>query len=36
MIENIPETALFVCFGAMSNAGMMTGLATIEAVKQSE
>lgn len=30
MIENVPETELFVCFGAMSNVGMMTGLAAIE------
>jgi len=36
MAENIPENALFVCFGAMSNVGMMTGLASIEAVKQVE
>ena len=36
MAENVPETALFVCFGAMSNVGMMTGLAAIEAVKQVE
>jgi uncharacterized metal-binding protein len=37
MTENsVPETALFVCFGAMSNVGMMTGLAAIEAVKQVE
>lgn len=36
MADNIPETALFVCFGAMSNVGMMTGLAAIEAVKQVE
>lgn len=36
MTENVPDTALFVCFGAMSNVGMMTGLAAIEAVKQVE
>jgi uncharacterized metal-binding protein len=36
MTENVPETALFVCFGAMSNVGMMTGLAAIEAVKKVE
>lgn len=36
MAENVPETALFVCFGAMSNVGMMTGLAAIEAIKQVE
>jgi len=34
MAENIPENALFVCFGAMSNVGMMTGLASLEAIKQ--
>jgi len=34
MTENVPETALFVCFGAMSNVGMMTGLAALEAVKK--
>jgi len=34
MAENVPENALFVCFGAMSNVGMLTGLAAIEAVKQ--
>ena len=33
MSENVPESALFVCFGAMSNVGMMTGLAALEAVK---
>ncbi|OJX47154.1 MAG: hypothetical protein BGO78_16890 [Chloroflexi bacterium 44-23] len=36
MSENVPETALFVCFGAMSNVGMMTGLAALEAVKKVE
>ena len=36
MAENVPDNALFVCFGAMSNVGMMTGLAAIEAVKQVE
>jgi uncharacterized metal-binding protein len=36
MAENVPENALFVCFGAMSNVGMMTGLAALEAVKQVE
>lgn len=36
MAENVPENALFVCFGAMSNVGMMTGLASIEAVKRVE
>jgi uncharacterized metal-binding protein len=36
MTENVPESALFVCFGAMSNVGMITGLAAIEALKQVE
>lgn len=36
MAENVPESALFVCFGAMSNVGAMTGLAALEAVKQVE
>lgn len=36
MAENVPETALFVCFGAMSNVGAMTGLAALEAVKRVE
>lgn len=36
MSDQVPENALFVCFGAMSNVGMMTGLAAIEAVKQVE
>ncbi len=36
MSENVPENALFVCFGAMSNVGMMTGLASLEAVKKCE
>jgi uncharacterized metal-binding protein len=35
-MENVPENALFVCFGAMSNVGMLTGLAALEAVKQVE
>ena len=34
MADSIPETALFVCFGGMSNVGIMTGLASIEAMKQ--
>lgn len=29
-----PETALFVCFGGMSNTGMLTGLAGLEVMKQ--
>jgi uncharacterized metal-binding protein len=31
---NGPETALFVCFGGMSNTGMLTGLAGIEVMKR--
>ena len=31
---NAPETALFVCFGGMSNTGMLTGLAGLEVMKQ--
>jgi len=34
--NNIPENALFVCFGGMSNVGTMTGLAGLEAVRQVE
>jgi len=36
MTENVPESALLACFGAMSNVGMMTGLEAIEALKQVE
>jgi hypothetical protein len=32
--DGVPETALFVCFGGMSNVGTLTGLAGLEAVKQ--
>lgn len=32
--NNVPENALFVCFGGMSNVGTLTGLAGLEAVKQ--
>jgi uncharacterized metal-binding protein len=31
---NSPETALFVCFGGMSNVGTLTGLAGLEVMKQ--
>ncbi|MGQ9503072.1 MAG: putative zinc-binding protein [Anaerolineae bacterium] len=31
---NGPKTALFVCFGGMSNTGMLTGLGAIEVMKQ--
>jgi uncharacterized metal-binding protein len=36
MGNNVPDNALFVCFGGMSNVGMLTGLAGLEAVKQLE
>jgi hypothetical protein len=36
MTENVPESALLACFGAMSNVGMMSGLEAIEALKQVE
>jgi len=36
MTENVPESALLACFGAMSNVGMMTGWEAIEALKQVE
>jgi uncharacterized metal-binding protein/DNA-binding transcriptional ArsR family regulator len=34
--NNVPENALFVCFGGMSNVGTLTGLAGLEAVRQLE
>lgn len=34
MSNQVPKTALFVCFGGMSNVGIMSGLATLEAVQQ--
>jgi len=36
MTENVPQNAMFVCFGAMSNVGTLTGLAGLEAVRQVE
>ena len=30
----VPENALFVCFGCMSNVGTLTGLAGLEAIKR--
>ena len=30
----VPEVALFVCFGGMSNVGTLTGLAGLEAIKR--
>ena len=32
--ENVPENALFVCFGIMSSAGTLTGIAALEAMKK--
>lgn len=34
MSGNVPENALFVCFGCLSNVGTLTGLAGMEVVKQ--
>jgi len=34
MTNGLPDNALFVCFGGMSNVGTLTGLAGLEAVKQ--
>jgi hypothetical protein len=34
MAEGLPNSALFGCFGGMSNVGTLTGLAGIEAVKR--
>jgi uncharacterized metal-binding protein len=34
MGNGLPENALFVCFGGMSNVGTLTGLAGLEAVKR--
>jgi uncharacterized metal-binding protein len=31
---NVPQNALFVCFGCLSNVGTLTGLAGLEVVKQ--
>jgi len=36
MGNNVPDNALFVCFGGMSNVGTLTGLAGLEAVRQVE
>jgi len=33
---NVPVNAIFVCFGGMSNVGTLTGLASLEAVRQVE
>ncbi len=32
--EKAPDNALFVCFGAMSSAGTLTGVAVLEAIKK--
>jgi uncharacterized metal-binding protein len=32
--ETVPENALFVCFGAMSSSGTLTGVAVLEAMKR--
>jgi len=32
--ENVPKNALFVCFGVMSSAGTLTGIAVLEAIKR--
>jgi len=32
--EVVPENALFVCFGAMSSSGALTGIAVLEAMKR--
>ena len=32
--EVVPENALFVCFGAMSSSGTLTGIAVLEAMKR--
>jgi uncharacterized metal-binding protein len=34
MSNDVPENALFVCFGGMSNVGTLTGLAALQAVKE--
>jgi uncharacterized metal-binding protein len=34
MGNGLPDNALFVCFGGMSNVGTLTGLAGLEAVKR--
>ena len=34
--SQVPKNALFVCFGAMSNVGTLTGLASLEVVRSSE
>jgi len=32
--ENVPENALLACFGVMSSAGALTGIAVLEAMKK--
>ena len=36
MSNQVPENALFVCFGGMSNVGVLTELAGLQAVRQVE
>ena len=36
MSTDVPKNALFVCFGAMSNVGTLTGMAGLEVVRTSE
>ena len=36
MGNHVPDNALFVCFGGMSNVGTLTGLAGLQAVRQVE
>jgi len=32
--EHVPENAIFCCFGCMSSAGTLTGMAALEAYKR--
>lgn len=34
MTEDVSKNALFVCFGCMSNVGMLTGLAGLEVIQR--
>jgi len=34
MSEDVPQNALFVCFGGMSNVGILSGLASLEAIRK--
>lgn len=33
MTDDVSKNALFVCFGCMSNVGMLTGLAGLEVIR---